>query len=173
MPPPCTSISPPWSLFWTTKGKYVSKWRVWGAIDKLWLRNSWFISFSIHVKKHFFFQVYLPMFVKSSMYESYQNHLKKTLRHTEDMKSCSSRSSLSLEENLPLVETRPSPNNTIERSESKLNLFEESNLEDFWFKPMNRHSELGWGQRTICGILAFRTCKVWLNFSCCYFFRDF
>ncbi|XP_066923181.1 A-kinase anchor protein 10, mitochondrial-like [Clytia hemisphaerica] len=94
-------------------------------------------------------EVYLPMFVKSNMYESYQNHLKKTLRYTEDVKSCSSRSSLSLEENFPLVENRPSPNNTIERSESKLNLFEETNLEDFWFKPLNRHSELGASRLTL------------------------
>lgn len=87
-------------------------------------------------------EVYLPMFLKSNMYTSYQSHLKKTLEHTEETKSCSSHSSLSLGENVAFVERNHSPL-PIEKSESKLNLFEESNLEDFWFKPqheLNRHS---------------------------------
>ena len=89
-------------------------------------------------------QVYLPIFLKSNIYESYQIHLKKTLRHTEDVKSCSSRSSISLEDSIPLVmnDAPPrSPTAVLERTESKLNLFEESNLEDFWFKPQSIHSD--------------------------------
>jgi len=80
------------------------------------------------------------MFLKSNTYISYQSHLKNTLQHTEDMKSCcSNRSSVSLEDNIPLME-RSSPEPTIQRTESKLNLFEESNLEDFWFKPLSSQS---------------------------------
>lgn len=89
-------------------------------------------------------QVYLPLFLKSNIYESYQIHLKKTLQHTEDVKSCSSRSSISLEDHVPLVMTDApprSPTAILEKTESKLNLFEESNLEDFWFKPQSIHSD--------------------------------
>lgn len=90
-------------------------------------------------------QVYLPIFLKSNIYESYQIHLKKTLQHTEDVKSCSSRSSISLEDHVPLVipDAPPrSPTPILEKTESKLNLFEETNLEDFWFKPQSMHSDL-------------------------------
>ena len=104
------------------------------------------------------------MFLKSNTYMSYQIHLKNTLQHTEDIKSCgSSRSSVSLDDNLPLMEARSSPEpTTLQRTESKLNLLEESSLEDFWFKPLGSQSQ----NRFVIVIIILRMCS--FLFSCVF-----
>lgn len=75
-------------------------------------------------------EVYLPMFLSSEVYQSYLEHLRKTVQNKEDLKSCSSRSSLSVDDNLPLLV----------HSDSKLNLFDDKGIDEFWFKPQQQNS---------------------------------
>lgn len=76
-------------------------------------------------------EIYLPAFLSSDVYKSYISHLKNTSTNLDDIKSCSSRSSIQSHDDFPLLA----------RTDSKSNILEDENgLDEFWFKPIHHQS---------------------------------